>query len=87
MNLQQIFNGFTDWLTNTLNEILAVIMALLPDSPFKDIQLPEAISQYLPYINWIVPFYLIGNILMIWCAAITVYYAYQIILRWIRAIN
>ncbi len=79
--------GFKDWLTGFINDIQNAIFALLPDSPFKDIKLPEQIQEYLGYINWLVPFYMLGNTLLIWIGAITIYYAYQVILRWIKAVQ
>lgn len=80
-------NGVKDWLTDFLNEIQAVIMALLPDSPFKSFSMPSEIKEILGYINWIIPFYMIGNTLMAWCGAIAVYYAYQTVLRWIKTVQ
>jgi len=87
MNLGDFFGNMKDWLTDFLNEVQAWVLLLLPDSPFKDLQLPEDIRNILGYINWIIPFYMIGNTLLIWIGAITVYYAYQIILRWIKSIQ
>lgn len=83
----EFFSNCKDWLVNFLNEIQAVIMLLLPDSPFRDFSFPPEVNEILGYINWVVPFYLIGNTLLIWTGAIIVYYAYQIILRWIKSIQ
>lgn len=83
---QNIFNTFGNWLTENINNIQAIIFALLPDSPFQ-FDLPEEINEILGYINWLVPFYMVGNTLMVWCAAILVYYAYQTILRWVKSIQ
>lgn len=87
MNLGEFFGNCKDWLTEFLNEIQAWVMLMLPDSPFKGLVLPEYIRSILGYINWFVPFYMIGNTLLLWIGAITVYYAYQIILRWIKSIQ
>lgn len=81
------FKGFSDWLSDGINQILAVIMILLPDSPFSGQILPNEIANILPYINWIVPFYMISNTLLVWISAIAVYYAYQTILRWAKSIQ
>ncbi len=79
-------NSVTNWLTEHINELQAIIFSLLPDSPFQ-FELPAEIKELLGYINWIVPFYMVGNTLLIWTSAILVYYAYQTILRWIKSIQ
>lgn len=84
--ITNIFNSFTNWLTEHLNELQAIIFALLPDSPFQ-FELPEEIQIILGYVNWVLPFYMVGNTLLVWCTAILVYYAYQTILRWIKSIK
>ena len=81
-----VLNSITNWLSEIINSIQGILMVLLPDSPFQ-FQLPEEVQSILGYINWVIPFYMIGNTLMIWCAAILVYYAYQTILRWVKAIQ
>lgn len=86
-NITDIFNNAKDLLTDFLNEIQVVIFALLPDSPFKDFTVPPEIKEILSYINWVVPFYMIGNTLLAWTGCIVVYYAYQTILRWIKSIE
>ena len=81
-----ILNSVTNWLSDIINTIQSVLFLLLPDSPFQ-FQLPEAVTDLLPYINWIVPFYMIGNTLLVWCSAIVIYYAYQTLLRWAKSIQ
>lgn len=85
--LGDFFSTAKDWLVDFLNIIQSAIMLLLPDSPFKNFSMPREIEEILGYINWIVPFYMIGNVLLAWTAAITIYYAYQLILRWIKSIQ
>lgn len=79
-------NSATNWLSDKINEIQAILFALLPDSPFQ-FSFPPEVQQYLGYINWLIPFYLFGNTLMIWCSAILIYYSYQTIMRWVKAIE
>lgn len=86
-DITDIFNKGKDIITDFLNEIQSVIFALLPDSPFKDFTVPNNIKEILSYINWLVPFYMIGNTLLAWTGCIVVYYAYQTILRWIKSIE
>ncbi|MBO6230511.1 MAG: hypothetical protein J6O50_08070 [Ruminiclostridium sp.] len=85
--LGDFFGKAKDWLTDAINTIQSAIMILLPDSPFKGLEIPSEIQEILGYINWLVPFYMIGNVLLAWTGAIVVYYAYQIILRWIKSIQ
>ena len=83
----EFFTNAKDWLTGALNEIQTVIFALLPDSPFLNMNIPDNVREILGYINWVVPFYMIGNTLLAWIGAIAVYYAYQTVLRWIKSIQ
>lgn len=85
--LGDFFGTIKDWLTDTINTIQSAIFLLLPDSPFKNLSMPREVTEILGYINWIVPFYMIGNVLLAWTLAIVVYYAYQTILRWIKTIQ
>ena len=81
--LKNFWNGLTD----ILNDILAAVMVLLPDSPFANIQIPNEVRQILGYVNYFVP---IGAMLGIgtgWLSAIGIYYLYQTILRWAKTIK
>ena len=77
-----IFNS----IANVLKSALSWVCALLPDSPFQAID-NSAVSQYLPYINWFIPFDFVVTTLSLWLVAIGVYYAYSVILRWVKAIE
>lgn len=90
MDINNIISGFlnsaSNWLSDFMNSIQVVIFALLPDSPFQ-FTLPQEVTEILGYINWVIPFYMIGNTLLVWCSAILIFYAYQTILRWIKSIQ
>lgn len=63
------------------------ILSFLPDNPFSNFNLPGGASEYLGWVNWILP---IGNIIKIitaWVGALVVYYLYNIIYKWIKAVN
>ena len=79
-------NGAFGWLADFINEIQAIIFMLLPDIHFQFI-LPPEVTEILSFINWVIPFYMIGNTLLVWCSAVLVYYAYQTILRWVKSIQ
>lgn len=81
--VKKIWNGIADG----LEQILSVILLLLPDSPFADIEIPPDVIRILGYVNYFVP---IGAMLAIgtgWLAAIGIYYLYQTILRWAKTIK
>lgn len=81
--LKGIWNGLTD----LIDDILAAVLILLPDSPFADIDIPYEIKQILGYVNYFVP---VGAMLAIatgWLTAIGIYYLYQTILRWAKTIK
>lgn len=81
-----VFKQIFDWLGNALNQVLSWVLFMLPDSPFKLLS-NSPISQYLPYINYFIDVATIFDILVAWITCIGIYYGYQVILRWIKAIN
>lgn len=71
-----------------VSDVLNSIFGLLPNSPFNMDNIDiSAISEYVSYLNWILPLDNILIITMSWLVAISIYYVYQIIMRWIRAIE
>lgn len=75
-----------DLITNGLKAILS----LLPDSPFKILDSLDPtgqIAELLGMVNWFVPIYTFVGILEGWLVCVAVYYVYQIVLRWLRAIE
>lgn len=74
------------WIKNAAN----AVVLLLPDSPFVFLEeeyVPEAIRDILPYLNWFIPIGSIITIIELWLTAVAVYYVYQTILRWVKAIE
>ena len=75
---------------NLFKSIIDVIIQLLPTSPFKGVikgMESEEVQQVLSYLNWFVPVKEIVGILAAWLTAISLYYIYVIVLRWIKAIK
>lgn len=69
---------------------LMAILSLLPDSPFKildDLAATGQIAEWLGMVNWFVPVYSFVGILEGWLVCVAVYYVYQIVLRWLNAIE
>ncbi len=82
------------WLIGSLNAIikafgvsLTALISLLPNSPFAvDGSIMSRIDpDTIAYINWIIPTALIFTTLIAWVAAIAIWYAIRIGLRWIKA--
>lgn len=81
--LKSIWNSITD----VVDDIVNAIVLLLPDSPFKDIEIPAEVKELFGYVNYFVPVGVMLTIGTTWLTAIGVYYLYQTILRWARTIK
>jgi hypothetical protein len=74
--LYDIFTKFADTLTK-----------VLPISPFHPYIYSFSQLPFLPFLNWFIP---VGDIVIIgtsWLLAIGVFYAYSIIMRWVKMIG
>lgn len=72
-----------------LNGVVGLILVWLPDSPFGSTinSMRANPPEWLTVLNWLVP---VGNFIAIgsaWLAAITIFYAFQLILRWAKAVG
>lgn len=83
----------TDFIVYIINKIIYIvgvvlntIFSLLPNTPFT-ISDTSVIGEYMGYLNWIIPIDKILIVTISWLTAITLYYVYQIVLRWIKAIE
>ena len=81
-----IFGSIFGWLQDQLNNVLSWVVWLLPDSPFKLLNMTP-IHDYLGYINYFVPLDFMVNLLTAWGTCIGIYYCYQIVLRWAKAVD
>lgn len=75
------------WMKEILGKLLDVILALLPLSPFTGVINSIGSFPYLGYINWFLPVHDFIVIGMLWLGAITVYYLYSVVARWIKLIS
>lgn len=75
-----------DIILQNFKNLLSWVLNLLPDSPFQQLS-NSPVQPYLAALNWIVPVNFMISTLELWLAAIAVYYVYQAVLRWIRAIS
>lgn len=78
---------FLTWLSDKFKTIADSIIGILPRSPFVYLTANDEIKTILSYINWFVPIYLWISILETWLTCIFIWYAVQIVLRWIKMIE
>lgn len=74
-------------ITNFLKQIIGLILSILPRSPFRSFIDDLAVSEWLGVLNWFVPVGTLLSIATAWGVAIGVFYAYQLILRWSKAVG
>ena len=70
-----------------LDKFLALLLTLFPLSPFAPVIGELSSFPYLGYLNWFLP---VGDFIKLgtlWLTAITAYYAWSIIARWIKLIS
>lgn len=78
-----IFNALADLIMKFFNGLLA----LLPQSPFSAFLEAMEKWEFLKTLNWIVPISTFISIGTAWLTAIGVYYAWSVVLRWIKAVE
>jgi len=81
-----VLTSIVNFILDIIAIILASISSVLPNSPFQTID-NSVIQEYLPGLNWIFPISNIVAELEVWLSAIIVFYAYQVIMRWIKMIE
>lgn len=59
----------------------------LPTSPFTGVISSLQELPALGWLNWFVPVGWIINTMGLWLSAVTIYYVYSIILRWVKVIR
>lgn len=67
--------------------IVNLIVSILPDSPFSNIDFMIENQKYLSYLNWLIPIDTILNITFAWCGCLIVYKGYSIVMRWFKLIS
>lgn len=70
-----------------LSAIAATVMSFLPDSPVRPYIDQLEMSSWVGYLNYFIP---VGTFIAIgtaWTAAIAIFYTYQMILRWAKAVG
>jgi hypothetical protein len=74
-----------DTLTQWITSAITWVISCLPNTPFKNLDM-SPIQSILPYINWVIPVDFIMTVTQAWLAAITVYYIYSAVMRWVKVL-
>lgn len=70
-----------------LNKAFALVLQFLPDSPLVALEKSPVITEYLGYLNFILPISPIIATMQAWVTCIGIYYIWQLVLRAIKAIE
>jgi len=87
MDITGWISGLFSQMGDLLNNLLNVIMVVLPDSPFVMITQNTTIAKYVGYLNWFIPISFMLSVLQAWLVAVGCFYAWQLLLRWLKAIE
>lgn len=83
----EIFTSIFNSLANLVMKFFNALLSLLPQSPFVAFLDAMEKWEFLKTLNWIVPIGTFISIGTAWLTAIGVYYAWSVVLRWIKAIE
>lgn len=86
-NIGNFFSGMVDGINDVANKVFEAVLVLLPTSPFQNIKLDPIFVNFLGYFNYYFPMSTLLVIAASWCSCIAIYYAYQLILRSIKAVS
>lgn len=83
----EIFTSIFNSLANLVMKFFNALLSLLPQSPFVAFLDAMEKWEFLKTLNWIVPIGTFISIGTAWLTAIGVYYAWSVVLRWIKAVE
>lgn len=75
------------WMKEILDKLLDAVLKLFPLSPFMPAIRELAEFPFLGYLNWFLPIGTFLKIGSLWLGAITLYYAYLVIARWVKLLG
>lgn len=87
MDISGWISGLWSQLGDWANALLLLIMQVLPDSPFQMLTQNAEVREVMGYVNYILPLDFILSTLQAWLVAIGVFYVWQALLRWTKAIE
>lgn len=67
--------------------LLTVIMSALPDSPFSMLSRNSDVNAVIGYVNYFIPVSFMVSVMQAWLVAIGIFYVWQALLRWVKAIE
>lgn len=70
-----------------VGNLLSYVFYMLPPSPFKFLSGLLFNTEFAKNLGWILPIRECLATIELWLSAVLVYYAYSLILRWIKAIE
>lgn len=76
-----------EWFGELIETFGNLILSVLPTSPFKQFLKNFAGLPYLGYLNWFIPIGAMCQIFLAWLTAVSIFYLYSIIMRWIKMIG
>ena len=76
-----------EWFLEIIKKFGAIILSVLPTSPFDKYLDSLGSLGYLGYLNWFIPVGSFIKILLTWVTAVGVFYIYSIIMRWVKMIG
>lgn len=84
--LGNIFIKVINLIISSVGNALSLIIGILPHSPFHYLE-NSSVSEWLGYLNWIIPIDYIITFLEAWLVAIGMFYIYQSFARWVKLIQ
>lgn len=76
-----------DFFNEIFTKFLNGVVALLPRSPFTVIIDKIGGIPHLDWLNWFFPVQSVLTVFALWLSAVSLFYLYSIIMRWVRAIK
>lgn len=83
--LLTILFKFINLIIASLGRILSVLLLLLPDSPFSNIEFSSI--PFLNTLNWFLPIDFMLTTTSVWLLSIALFYVVMLVLRWAKAIQ
>lgn len=78
--------SFLNLIIKALGSVVQFVFGILPNSPFTILD-NSPIAEWLGTLNFFVPVSEIIAICELWLVSVGLYYIYQIVLRWVKAIE
>ena len=75
------------WMMDMIGQVGRWLMQILPTSPFAAFIDNLVLPDYVGWIAWFFPVHELIIVLIAWLGAITVFYAYSVIMRWVKLIG